>query len=132
MDFEYLKIIITIILAIFGWIVAHYFTSKRDVSNKKREIVLNYLIEAYFILTNDLTEEGVINQEKAKKMEKIVSQVQLFGTKEQVRIIKKWLSNKGVGDLAPLFNSLRDDLRKELGLDKIEDNVQWARYNFKN
>ncbi|MDN5112125.1 hypothetical protein ACOL3B_01435 [Aliarcobacter butzleri] len=28
-----------------------------------------------------------------------------------------------------LINSLRDDLRKELELEKIEGNVHWARFN---
>ncbi|MGE0052178.1 MAG: hypothetical protein AB7S49_11710 [Arcobacter sp.] len=130
--FEYLKIGITIILAILGWIIAHYFTSKRDVSNKKREIILNYLIEAYLILTNDLTERGEIDLKKAEKIEKIMSQVQLLGSKEQVNLVKKLAVSIGkneINEYDSLINSLRDDLRMELELEKIEGNVQWARFN---
>ncbi|WP_323597091.1 hypothetical protein [Aliarcobacter butzleri] len=82
MDFEYLKIVLSVIIAVIGWIIAHYFTSKRDVSNKKREIRLNYLIEVYLILTNDLTERGNIDSKKAEIIKKIISQVQLLGSKK--------------------------------------------------
>lgn len=144
MDFEFWKILITIVLAVIGWIVtfyvafcgwksAHKLTSERDVKNKKREIVLNYLIEAYFILTNDLTERGNINTKQAEKIEKIISQVQLFGSTKQVDLAKDiadCIGNGGIIEYDSLINSLRDDLRKELELEKIEGNVHWARFNF--
>ncbi|MCG3678015.1 hypothetical protein L5F07_01970 [Aliarcobacter butzleri] len=132
MDFEYLKIVLSVIIAVIGWIVAHYFTSKRDVSNKKREIRLNYLIEVYLILTNDLTERGNIDSKKAEIIEKIISQVQLLGSKKQVELVKTLADSIGKGEIIEydtLINSLRDDLRKELELEKIEGNVHWARFN---
>ena len=126
MDFEYLKIVLSVIIAVIGWIIAHYFTSKRDVSNKKREIRLNYLIEVYLILTNDLTERGNIDSKKAEIIEKIISQVQLLGSKKQVELVKTLADSIGKGEIIEydtLINSLRDDLRKELELEKIEGNV---------
>ena len=132
MDFEYLKIVLSVIIAVIGWIIAHYFTSKRDVSNKKREIRLNYLIEVYLILTNDLTERGNIDSKKAERIEKIISQVQLLGSKKQVELVKTLADSIGKGEIIEydtLINSLRDDLRKELELEKIEGNVHWARFN---
>ena len=132
MDFEYLKIVLSVIIAVIGWIIAHYFTSKRDVSNKKREIRLNYLIEVYLILTNDLTERGNIDSKKAEIIEKIISQVQLLGSKKQVELVKTLADSIGKGEIIEydtLINSLRDDLRKELELEKIEGNVHWARFN---
>ncbi|RZV15901.1 hypothetical protein D3M61_01020 [Aliarcobacter butzleri] len=132
MDFEYLKIMLSVIIAVIGWIIAHYFTSKRDVSNKKREIRLNYLIEVYLILTNDLTERGNIDSKKAERIEKIISQVQLLGSKKQVELVKTLADSIGKGEIIEydtLINSLRDDLRKELELEKIEGNVHWARFN---
>ncbi|MCT7578371.1 hypothetical protein [Aliarcobacter butzleri] len=132
MDFEYLKIVLSVIIAVIGWIIGHYFTSKRDVSNKKREIRLNYLIEVYLILTNDLTERGNIDSKKAEIIEKIISQVQLLGSKKQVELVKTLADSIGKGEIIEydtLINSLRDDLRKELELEKIEGNVHWARFN---
>lgn len=132
MDFEYLKIMLSVIIAVIGWIIAHYFTSKRDVSNKKREIRLNYLIEVYLILTNDLTERGNIDSKKAERIEKIISQVQLLGSKKQAELVKTLADSIGKGEIIEydtLINSLRDDLRKELELEKIEGNVHWARFN---
>ena len=42
-----IKILSTAVIAVFSWIMAHYFTSEREVKNKQREIKVEYLIEAY-------------------------------------------------------------------------------------
>jgi hypothetical protein len=54
-EIEYSKIFVTIVLAVLGWIIAHYFTTKRDISNKRREIRLEFLIENYQLLTNEIS-----------------------------------------------------------------------------
>lgn len=55
LNFDYFKIIITIILAVIGWIIGHHYTKKRDKNIKKREITTKYLIEVYQILVNDIS-----------------------------------------------------------------------------
>ena len=48
MEVEFIiKLLVTVIVAVVGWIIAHYFTSRRDLSNKRREIQTSYLIDAY-------------------------------------------------------------------------------------
>ena len=37
-DTDYLKIIATVSIAGLGWVIAHRFTAKRDLENKKRYI----------------------------------------------------------------------------------------------
>jgi hypothetical protein len=44
----------TALIVIFGWWVVHYFTSRRDRVNKRRELTIQHLINAYTILTNDV------------------------------------------------------------------------------
>jgi len=76
--------IISIIVAVIGWIIAHYFTSKRDFANKKREIRINYLAEAYRKL-----ERGAMPLSKKYNpgdFESAIADIQLFGNPEQVKI----------------------------------------------
>ncbi len=48
MELEFIiKVISTVVIAAMGWIIVHYFTSRRDMANKRREIKTQYLIEAY-------------------------------------------------------------------------------------
>ena len=83
MDFEYLKIVITIVLAIGGLIIAHYFTSKRDINNKRREIRLKYLIDSYITLTHEIAQRELTKENK-KKLEDLLLDIQLYGNTEQV------------------------------------------------
>lgn len=46
------KIIISLFVAVIGWVTAHYFTSKRELHNKRRDIRVSFLIEAYQKLEN--------------------------------------------------------------------------------
>mgnify|MGYP005989420047 CR=1 FL=1 len=130
MDIDYLKIFIAILLAVLGWLVAHYFTSQRDKKNKSREISVQHLINAYLILTNEIAHRPDSDL-KNDKIEIIVTEIQLFGSKHQIKIVKKLAHSIGqrkTVDLDPLINSLRDDLRKQINLESIEDNVTWLRF----
>jgi len=124
---EYIKIISIIVVAVLGWIVAHYFTSKRELKNKQREIKVEYLIEAYQKLENCIQ-----RQPKAvgKDLESVVANIQLFGSEKQIELAKKIandISKSGSADLESLLKSLRTDLRKELQLSNNDSNVQFLR-----
>ena len=128
---EFIKLVVTSIIVIIGWITVHYFTSKRDAKNKKREISLNHLISSYDVLTNEISQR-LPSKERNDKMERLISQIQLFGTVEQVKLAlslkNEIIVTNGNGDLDPLIKSLRNSLRKELKLDQISENVEWIRY----
>jgi len=128
-ELEYLKIIITICLAVIGWLIAHSFTAKRDLKNKQRELSTTHLINAYRILTNDVSHRELTDA-RQEKLENILADIQLFGSKEQVELAKNLAISASAGgqfELDPLINSLRNDLRKALNLPKVENNVQWLR-----
>ncbi len=42
-----LPLLITTFVAMIGWIVVHRFNSRHDFLNKRRELIIQYLIEAY-------------------------------------------------------------------------------------
>ena len=124
---EYIKIISTVIIAVFGWIVAHYFTSRREVKNKQREIKIEYFIDAYQKLENCIQRNP---KDVGKDLEGVVANIQLFGSEKQIDLAKKIandISKNGSADLESLLKSLRKDLRKELQLSDNNSNVQFLR-----
>jgi len=131
MDITYTKIIITIGLTVLGWLIAHHFTSKRNINNKRRELATEYLINTYRILTHDISNREL--DEKANiSFENILSDIQLFGSKEQVTLARQLaldLSNGKTVELDSLIRSLRNDLRSELNLNQINEDVRYIRFS---
>lgn len=130
MDIGYLKIIVTIGLGVMGWLTAHYFTSKRDKTNKRREISIDHLVSAYRTLTNEVSHRKP-NPDRRQALENILSDIQLFGSSEQVELARKLADEVAAGasfELDPLINSLRDELRNQLELKPINGNVKWLRF----
>lgn len=132
-DLEYLKILATVATAAAGWIAVHYFNSRRDKFLKRRDLRIEYLINVYRILTNEISHrEGT--KERGEKLENILSDIQLFGSKTQVVLAKELATEIAAGqffELDPLINDLRNDLRKQLKLSKIEGNIKWLRFEDK-
>ena len=97
---------------------------------KRREIITAHLINAYRTLTNDIAHRG-FNDDINKKMEGLLSDIQLFGTVEQVRLTDNLIDtviSGGEFDLVQLINVLRSDLRKELGLKKVNYDMRFLRF----
>jgi hypothetical protein len=68
--------------------------------------------------------------EIADEVEQAVVDLQLFGTPEQVRLVRKFAADLGAAqeaDMDDLLNELRDSLRRELGRKPVSGNVRWLR-----
>ncbi|MEZ4809748.1 MAG: hypothetical protein R2819_05255 [Allomuricauda sp.] len=131
MDLDFIKISVTIILAVLGWLIGHYFTSKRNIVQKRRDISIEYLIMAYRVLTTEISHRKE-TKERFLKLENILSDIQLFGSEHQILLAQQLadvVASGGTFDLDPLINSLRDSLRTELNLSKVKGNVKWLRFN---
>ena len=131
MDLEYLKITITVVIAVLGWIIGHYVNSQRDVRVKRQETTTKYLIEAYRVLTHDINRRELTVERKIK-LENLIADIQLFGSSAQIKTAKDLVEEivqKKDFSLDLLLNNLRDDLREQLKLEKIEGNVRWIRYD---
>lgn len=127
---DIIKFGVTALIAVLGWLTGHYFSDKRDKSSKKRELTTKHLINAYSVLTNEVSHRKQ-TQERQQKLECIITEIQLFGSTEQVMLAKKLANEVAAGqefELDPLINSLRTDLRKQLELDPIKGNVTWLRF----
>ena len=125
MDFwvEICKILITVVLAVFGWLIAHKLTSVRDLKNKKREIRINFLLDAYRKLERSIHKAG-------RDFEEAISDIQFLGTPPQVNMAKRIAADfaqNGQVDLDELLIDLRDSMRRELELEKIDERFIWVR-----
>ena len=61
----------------------------------------------------------------------LIAELQLFGTKKQIQLTRQLtddITKGGVFNVDNLLNDLRNQLRRDLDLDFIEDNVRWLRF----
>ena len=125
------ELLIGSLIVVIGWFISHYFSQKRDSKNKKKEIVLDFLIRTYRILSNDISNREINTIDSKYKFECLISDLQLFGSIKQVELAKNIaleMRTNGNSNLDELINDLRDSLREELNLNKVKGNVEYIRY----
>lgn len=107
------------------WLVCNsYYDSTKRFINKKKEIRISYLINA-FRRIEDASQRR--DNDKLLQLESAIADIQLFGTKKQVELSRKFameFANSRSADAMPLLYNLCDDLRKELNLEALT-NTQW-------
>lgn len=123
--------LITVGVALGGWLAVHRFSAWRDRINHKRKMQTDFLVTAFQNLANSANRPFVPGAEHLKAMESALADIQLFGTKKQIQLVENFASEFAQANSAPLdplLNSLRQDLRKELGYEQIDSNVKWVRF----
>ena len=112
-------------VAILGWLAGHSLNVRRDRQNKRQEIRVHYLIEAYRRLEGGTCRGPIHGTEIGKEFESAIADVQLFGTDEQARMAKELataIANRQEhASAGPLLMSLRNALRHELDLGAIKE-----------
>ena len=108
-------------VVMLGWYIVHRLNASRDLKNKRRDLIMQYLLDAYRRL------EAGANREKSEDQtlafESALADIQLFGTREQIEAAVKFMrahAETGDGSVQELLNSLRQSMRKELGY--LQDN----------
>ena len=131
---EFWKILVPTLIAIFSWVIAHFSSKWKDLQNRRKEIISKYLIDAYRSIENCCGRgEGIsLTPEQKTGIEQAVADVQLFGSTYQATLVKKFIdlmNTTAYADPRTLLVTLRNDLRKELGLptasDDSNDIVHW-------
>jgi hypothetical protein len=88
-EIGYIKILISISLAIEGWVLGHYLSSQREVRSKKRELVTQYLIESFESLIK-FSAVQVGNEPDstivAEDFNNAVTKIQLLGSACQIEL----------------------------------------------
>lgn len=120
-----IPLLITTCVAIFGWILGHTFNASRDFQNKKREIQLKYLIESYRHLEAGASRGAICGTKYGEDFESAIADIQLLGSCEQAKMAKKLseqIANRdSQASTGPLLMSLRNTLRTQLKLNKIDE-----------
>jgi hypothetical protein len=117
-DPETLKYTIPAVVAVIGWFAAHQFNVYRDRQNKRRDLRVQFLLDAYRRLESAANRPKK-TQEQTLAFESAVADIQLLGTPEQVAATVRYLHEHAAGGGAlidELLRLLRNDLRKEVGL----------------
>ena len=114
--------------AIVGGLVAHRLSSRRDVSNKKRELIVRNLIDAYEAFDSSTLRDP---REEMLAVEGAVAKLQLFGDEKIIGLTHEFcdaMRLEGKQNIDRLMKELRRQLRKELELSEIESDFKVLRY----
>lgn len=125
-----LSVFVSAVVIGAGWVVVHALNMRRDTLAKRRDLRVQYLIEAYRKLENNA---GRINAlpEVRRAFESAVADIQLLGTRSQIDALLEFLQqfkDNPNGNIDPVLKLLRDDLRKELNLEKNVQPVHQFRF----
>ncbi|GEO97721.1 hypothetical protein [Methylobacterium haplocladii] len=115
--------------AIFGVLLAHRFTSERDRSQKRREILLKNLLEIWKDLEIGSRDELDICDKKSN-LENGISMLQIFGSLKQIEktnIFVNEMASANFADTTPIMVELRNEIRSQLGLEQIDGPINWLR-----
>jgi hypothetical protein len=124
-----LTLLIPTVVAIVSWFVGSWLSVRRDRANKRRDLRVQYLIEAYRRLVTASNRNP--SQSQFEDLESAVDDIQLFGTPKQVAAAQEFARRMAEDREAPLdmlLADLRADLRKELKLDPIEGDRVFLRF----
>ena len=125
-----IPIVFSSIIVVAGWFVVSLLSWQRTVKEKQKERRLSYLISAYDNLR--LFEEyGIRSYEDFKRFQKLLSDIYLFGTLAQIKVIDELpegtLGNFEIRDLNKLIVK---EIREELGLPfyegKLGKKISWS------
>jgi hypothetical protein len=121
------------ILVVVGWFLGNYLTNEQALRNRQAELRTAYMIDAYEKFATAANRE--MTPEYAAMIETAVAKVQLFGTPAEIGAVNHFLDTWNQpqadriprGDLNPILFALRDSLRQEIALPRIEGPVRWIR-----
>ena len=127
-SFQFAQIIIPALVALAVVALTHFFTTHREMANRRREQRIGYLVGAFRGLSKANNYPRL--WEVADDLEQAISDIQLFGTPEQVRLAQRFgedLGKNQAAELDSLLTELRNSLRRELGMDPVPDRMLWLR-----
>jgi hypothetical protein len=123
-------ILIPTLVAIASWFVGSWLAVERDRANKRRDLRVHYLIEAYRRLAVGANRTTPLPGH-VRDIESAIEDIQLFGTEAQISAAQRLsqdVAERG-GRLADdLLTILRNDLRQELGLETIRSKRIFLRF----
>jgi hypothetical protein len=118
---------ITVFAAAIGWWFVHYLTSKRDLRNDQRKQRVEYLVETFRDLVQLRTYGEDPKLDYIPIIVRVTNSIQIFGTNEQIELFRAFVASlNGTGGFLKvheLIDSIRNDIRQTIGMDKVTDTV---------
>ncbi|MGV0886002.1 hypothetical protein V6760_03905 [Acinetobacter venetianus] len=127
---SFFKILIPSILAIILAFLSHQLAISRSLKEKRNNHKIEYLLKAYENLL--IFSQNPDRKESFLALRSASMTIQIYGTPWQVEQVRELITISTSSNeeeqfsLDPLLNSLRDELRSELKLEKISGNVYWV------
>lgn len=128
-----ITLLVPTVVAVISWFIGSWLAVRRDRANKRRDLRVQYLIEAYRRLATGANRAAPLAGH-LDDIESAIEDVQLFGTAAQVQAAHELASDvaeRGEAMADNLLTLLRDDLRKELRLETIKSRRIFLRFSDK-
>ncbi len=122
-------LIIQCIITVIGWIVVYILAIRKNTQIKKKEVTIEYLIQAWGKL------EKASNRKDNRyntEIETAIADIQLFGTKQQIELAQQFaeeIARNKESSALELLILLRENLRKELRLEKAPRKFKFLRFS---
>lgn len=127
MSIEFWKIIVPSMIAILVAFGSHQLAVYRQLSEYRRKQRTEYLISAFKALMMNSNNPNIKDAVTGLRDATIL--IQFLGTQEQSNMMQAVLDkifNDENASLDELLSSLRDDIRKELNLGKLNSRIYWV------
>ncbi len=124
---------------ISSWFATSYLSNYQSTIEAKRELKVKLLLDAYTRLSNynyrDTTPSGNIRNKYefiyARYAESALTSIQLLAKDETVLLANKFIISNGKSEYSNLINSLRNELREELNINKLPDDILYNQTLFR-
>lgn len=120
--------VIATIIPIIGWYIVHRLSVNRDRANKRRDLRVTYLIEAYRRIERSANRPKTYDNNL--ELESAIADIQLFGSPRQVELAVKFafdIAKKSNASTDELLTDLRKELRGELDLEPVAPEITYLR-----
>lgn len=123
---QIITVLSSVTIAVLGWIIGHILTSRREIHQKRREIRIKHLREAYLNLAH-IADSGGDIVKNISLLQASLNDIQLFGGNSQIKLLEKFISELNEIDSAQmndLIKALRNEIRAHLKLSTINE-TRW-------
>jgi hypothetical protein len=133
-------IVCGISVTIISWFISSYLNIQQSAIKDKRDLKTKLLLDAYIRLSNCDMRDTFPSGTRPSKYEYIylkyaesaINSIQLLGDEKTVYIARQYVLSHGKNYYSELLQSLRNELRKELGLSDLSNNDDFNTVVFRN
>jgi hypothetical protein len=122
-------LIIQCIITVIGWIVVYIFAIRQNTQIKKKEVTIEYFIQAWGKLEKSSNRK---DNRYNTEIETAIADIQLFGIKRQIELAQQFaeeIARNKESSTLELLVLLREDLRKELKLERVPRKFKFLRFS---